>query len=259
MNNLLDFIQKEAKDYARGKRLSFYDDLAPELSYSRKVFFDHPLILRCCEDVLPFLNDDYGHGIRHSKNVAIEAGAIILAESFTESQHHCRHLVILAQVSALLHDICRLEPNHAREASNLAPRILKDYPLGDRDLEMIQTAINQHEAFQPYTPPQDPDEGLLVASLYDADKFRWGPDNFITTLWEMCDYEEWPLKKILEKFPQGLRTIESISVTFRSGTGQIYGPEFIDTGLEIGNFVYRRLKQLLNENSREAQNLNSRN
>ena len=247
MSNLLDRIQEEARDFASKKRLSFYDDLAPELSYSREIFFDHPLILRCSEDVLPFLNDDYGHGIKHSKNVAIESGALILAESFYSDQGRARHLVLLAHIAALIHDICRLEPEHAREAAQLSPQILKDYPLKDRDLAMIQSAIERHEAFAPYTPLRDPEEDLLCACLYDADKFRWGPDNFITTLWEICDYEEWSVSTIRDKFPEGLRVIESIQDTFRSPTGQVYGPEFIETGLEIGEMVYRRLKQCTEE------------
>jgi hypothetical protein len=242
-SNTLDIIQKEAQEYASHKRLSFYDDLAPELSYSRQIFFDHPLILRCCEDVLPFLNDEFGHGIKHSKNVAIESGAIVLAESFYRDQERSRHLVLLAHIAALLHDICRLEEEHAVEGARMSHYILKDYPLTDRDKGLLHTAIEFHEAFRPYTPPEDPEEFFLSAALYDADKFRWGPDNFITTLWEICDYQEWPLDKIMDKFPEGLRIIDSIQDTFRSQTGRVYGPEFIETGLEIGDFVFRRLRE----------------
>jgi len=242
-NNMLNIIQKEAQDYASNKRLSFYDDLAPELSYSRQIFFDHPLILRCCEDVLPFLNDEFGHGIKHSKNVAIESGAIILAESFYRDQERSRHFVLLAHIAALLHDICRSEQNHAVEGAKISHYILKDYPLSDRDMAILHTAIEAHEAFQPYTPPQDPEEFFVSAALYDADKFRWGPDNFITTLWEICDYQEWSLNMIKDKFPESLRIIESIQDTFRTHTGRVYGPEFIEAGLEIGEFVYRRLKE----------------
>jgi hypothetical protein len=243
MTNTLEIIQHEAQEHARQKRLSFYDDLSPELSYSRQIFFDHPLILRCCEDVLPFLNDEFGHGIKHSKNVAIEAGAIILAETFYRDQERARHFVLLTHIAALLHDICRREPDHAVEGAKLSYYVLKDYPLTDWDKSMLHKAIELHEAFQPYTPPEDPDHFFLSAALYDADKFRWGPDNFITTLWEICDYQDWPLSQIKDKFPEGLRIIESIQDTFRTQTGRVYGPEFIEAGLEIGDFVYRRLKQ----------------
>ena len=242
-NSTLDIIQKETREHADNKRLSFYEDLGPELSYSRQIFFDHPLILRCCEDVLPFLNDEFGHGIKHAKNVAIEGGAIILAESFYRDQGWARHFVLLAHIAGLLHDICRSEEDHASEGAKVSQYILKDYPLTDRDKTMISRAIELHEAFRPYTPPEDPEEFSLSASLYDADKFRWGPDNFITTLWEICDYQEWSLDRIMEKFPEGLRIIESIQDTFRSETGRVYGPEFIEAGLEIGDFVYRRLRQ----------------
>jgi len=248
-SSTLDIIQKEAQDCAANKRLSFYEDLAPELSYSRQIFFDHPLILRCCEDVLPFLNDEPRHGIKHAKNVAIESGAIVLAESFYQDQEWSRHFVLLAQIAGLLHDICRSEEDHATEGAKVSQHILEDYPLTDRDKAMVASAIDLHEAFQPYTPPEDPEEFFLSGALYDADKFRWGPDNFITTLWEICDYEEWSLNDIKDKFPEGLRIIESIQDTFRTQTGQVYGPEFIEAGLEIGDFVYRRLRQETQANS----------
>jgi hypothetical protein len=244
MNNSLYNLKLEAKELKSQNLPRFYDHFAPELSHSRELFFDHPLIQRCREDAIPLLNDAYGHGIEHSKTVAVEAGALILAETAAWDVTFSRHLVILTQIAGLLHDTCRLEQEHARQGADLSRRILQDYPLSAQDKEMIAAAIANHEAFTRYQPAADPAADLMNSALYDGDKFRWGPDNFVTTLWEICDYEEWPLTQVVERFPQGLEFIQSITETFRTQTGKIYGPEFISCGLHIGHHLYRRMKQL---------------
>jgi hypothetical protein len=243
-NKIFDLIKEEAKRYAAQFKLSFYEHFAPEISYAREIFFDHPLLLRCAEDVLPFLNDNFGHGVEHSKKVAIEAGALVMIEFFYSDPNLCRHMVILAELCGLLHDTCRLEPDHAKESAYLAMKILRDFPLSDGDKEMIFYAIINHEAFRPISPPPNHLSKLLSGALYDADKFRWGPDNFTTTLWEICDYQEWSIDKIIKRFPKGLEIIKSISDSFRTNTGQIYGPEFIEAGIKIGNFIYQKLVKL---------------
>ncbi|MFO7801878.1 MAG: hypothetical protein R6V55_06250 [Desulfovermiculus sp.] len=244
MNNCLHNLQLEAKKLKSHNLPSFYDHYAPELAHSRETFFDHPLIQRCREDAIPFLHDQYGHGIEHSKNVAVESGALILAETVGWDIPSSRHLMLLAQVAGLLHDTCRLESDHAQQGAQLSRKILQDYPFSEQDKDMIALAIANHEAFKANTPACDPAADLLSNALYDGDKFRWGPDNFVTTLWEICDYEEWSLDKIMERFPRGLQIVQSISETFRTATGQIYGPEFISCGLHMGQHLYRRLKHI---------------
>lgn len=246
MNDLFKTLKQEAKEASVRKRPQFYNALAPEMSYSRQIFFDHPLVLRLAEDVIPLLSDDFGHGIEHSKHVAIEAGAIILAESSPSQMQTSRHLVLLVQLAGLLHDICRLEQDHATQAAALSRKILGDFPLSDRDMAMIQFAIANHEAFKLEEQPPDDLTGAVSGALYDADKFRWGPDNFVTTLWEICDYQDWTLEGIIEVFPRGLEVVRSVAETFRTQTGRFYGPEFIDIGLEVGHYLYRRMK-ILNE------------
>jgi hypothetical protein len=243
MNSTLRQVRNETREYAAGKRPKFYSDLGPELAYSKQLFFDHPLLHRCREDVLPFLNDEFGHGIEHCKHVAVDAGTIVLGELYPKDFALGRHLVLLVQIAALLHDICRLEEDHALEGSRLAYKILKDFPLSDADKDAVSLAIRNHEAFKPVAEPSEPGTALVSNALYDADKFRWGPDNFVTTLWEICDYEEWSLEMILRQFPRGLEIVRAVADTFRSRIGRIYGPEFIETGLELGNFIYRRLQQ----------------
>ncbi len=245
MNEVLTKLKEETKNFLGQRLPKFYSDLSSELNYAKRLFFEHPLIRRCCEDVIPFIRDQFGHGVEHAKKVAIEAGAIVLAESFTQHTRETKHLVLLAELAGLLHDICRLEEDHATKGAILSRKILKDFPLSPEDIDIIAFAVENHEAFQKKAVANDFIKDLISDSLYDADKFRWGPDNFATTLWEICDYMRWDLEAIVERFPKGLEIISSIKDSFRTLTGQIYGPEFIEIGVEVGNYIYRRLKEII--------------
>ena len=244
MNNVLHLLKEEARALSSEFQPLFYTQFQSELSFSRELFFDHPLILRCREDVLPFLNDSYGHGIQHAKKVAVEASAIVLIEGGGHGINTSRHVALLAQLSGLLHDICRLDGDHARKGEEMARIILQDYPLGDLDKEMVCFSIRNHEAFAAEEVSSDPQTALLSGALYDADKFRWGPDNFSTTLWEICDYQEWSLSEVTERFPSGLKKMQEILPTFRTEVGRSFGPEFIQIGLALGKSLYRRLNDL---------------
>jgi len=245
MNKLLTRMKTEAKAMAaRMEMPGFYTQCARELDYSRSVFFDNPLLVRLQEDVIPFLYDDYGHGIDHAKKVAIEAGAIVLAEMRQGDLARARHLALLAHLAGLLHDICRLEDDHATRGAELSVSILADYPLEPEDLARLAFAISDHEAFTTRRETDDPEAALLSGALYDADKFRWGPDNFSTTLWEMCDYNEVPVADILRRFPAGVARIREVAGTFRTATGRTFGPQFIDLGLALGEELHARLGAL---------------
>ncbi|SDB04424.1 hypothetical protein SAMN05660653_00211 [Desulfonatronum thiosulfatophilum] len=240
----LELVRQEAKNLVGiQSQPLFYERFSAELAFSKELFFDHPLVVRCCEDVLPFLSDEYGHGIDHAKKVALEAGAISLAEAQPFGMNQARHLCMLSQLSGLMHDICRLEPEHALRGGELSLQILHDYPLTDRDKSMVAFSIRSHEAFRPKEVTDDPMEEIVASALYDADKFRWGPDNFGTTLWEICDYEEWCMREILSKFPAGVERIRAIANTFRSEVGRTFGPEFIELGIQLGNRLYTILQQ----------------
>lgn len=251
MNKVLTELRKEAKALAAAQPVpAFYRDLESKIAFAREMFFDHPLVIRLQEDVLPFLYDEYAHGIYHSKKVAIEAGAIVLNEGEIEdiSSEDMRELVLLAQFCGLLHDCCRLEDDHAQRGAETSLVILNNYPLSERSKELITGAIARHEAFKEEAPIEnDPMLKILSGALYDADKFRWGPDNFSTTLWEICDYEDWSAGEIVDKFPKGIEIVKSIESTFRTETGRKYGPEMIRQGIEIGSQLYKRLLELSND------------
>lgn len=259
MDDIFELLKKEASRLASELPApAFYKDLAAQADYSHELFFDHPLPLRMQEDVIPFLYDNFGHGVEHSKKVALDAATIILYEGGTIEQNKIRHLALMGQLAGLMHDIQRMEDDHAQKAGETAFMILRDYPLSDNEKAMIARAVAEHEAFTDYKPdPDDIEQNLLSGALYDADKFRWGPDNFCTTLWEICDHENWSLNEIYARFPYGLEIIESILPTFRTEAGKKYGPEMIDMGLKIGKKIYKRLGELVAEQCRWPKSENS--
>jgi hypothetical protein len=237
-------VRRMAGELAGKCRLEFYDHFSAEHALSRDFFFSHPMIIRLREDVLPFLNDGFGHGIEHSKKVAIDAGILAMVE--TKSWNNpvdTKRICTLAQMAGLLHDICRHDQDHARKGAEFSSVILACYAISDRDREDIAFAVNNHEAFRDPVQTDDPGRQLLSDILYDADKFRWGPDNFITTLWEICCFEDWTIQEIVDRFPGGMDFMEKINETFRTETGRTYGPEFIRCGFEVGGQVYRLLQE----------------
>jgi hypothetical protein len=247
-NDILRRIKQESAAVLPANLPSFYASMSAELASARDTFFSHPMILRCREDVLPFLNDEFGHGIEHSKKVAIEASALVLGEAGMLGLEKARRLGLLAMLAGLLHDTCRLEGEHATRGAELSLLILRDYPLLDEEKQMIADAVRCHEAFSQPLEFEHPDSAILADALYDADKFRWGPDNFITTLWEICNYQEWTLQQILDKFPSGLEMVASVKNTFRTPAGKIYGPEFIELGLVMGKKIYQIIQVFSRKN-----------
>ena len=120
--------------------------------------------------------------------------------------------------------------------------MLKSYPFSAEEIGDICRAIQNHEAFKDSIAADTPEGELISNSLYDADKFRWGPDNFHDTLWDMVSYVNPPLAKFMDGYPRGMEKLETIKKTFRTATGKKYGPQFIDLGLAIGEELYRVIK-----------------
>lgn len=208
---------------------------------SGRLFREHPLVERALA-ALGAEPDRIGHGLSHVTKVALDAGAIILIERGNGGRIEQVHrLVAMAHVAGILHDIRREEKDHARKGAEEAERMLRDFDLDSGERSAIGGAIANHEAFRPSNPMGEPDWQLLSDALYDADKFRWGPDNFSEMLWDMVSRRNVPLSAVMGRFLKGLEGIDRIRETFRSDTGRKYGPDFIDRGMEIGRRLYAEL------------------
>jgi hypothetical protein len=174
--------------------------------------------------------------------VAVDAGAIILTElNGGPPAADAERLVLLAHLAGLLHDIKRAEKDHARAGAREASGILATFALKDSERSAITQAIANHEAFQIPDALADPLDQLLSDALYDADKFRWGPDNFTETLWAMLEARKASLAVALPHFPKGMQALLRIRETFRTPTGRDYGPDFIDLGMEVGRRFYEEM------------------
>jgi hypothetical protein len=216
------------------------------LAYETSIqFFDgNPVIKKLLSFVAANLEDDFGHGLMHAVKVSHDAGTLMVIEA---QQHGydkdpLSRLVCLVQAAGLLHDIKRKKKDHSSQAAVYVRKMLKKYPFSVEEINHISIAIQNHEAFKAPVDSNSPEGELISNCLYDADKFRWGPDNFHDTLWDMVSYFNPPLTKFMDGYPRGMEKIESIKTTFRTATGQKYGPQFIDLGLSIGEELFGVIK-----------------
>jgi len=223
----------------------FYRDFAHPYRLSQDMFKSEPAICSLRRRAAMILEDDFGHGLKHAIKVALDIGTLMLVEGERAgySPRLLRRRVTVAQAAALLHDIRRKEDDHAEKGAVAARSLLAGHPFSPAEIGDICTAIRNHEAFKPTVPINTP-EGVLVSDcLYDADKFRWGPDNFSDTLWRMASFSHMSLDAFIRQFPKGLEALARIRGTFRTPTGKIYGPQFIDLGLAIGKTLYAAVQE----------------
>lgn len=219
----------------------FHLERQREIKLSREMFAAEPLVGEGLR-IVGEQGDCLGHGLPHVRKVAIDVGALILIEQRDISDDaSVRRLVLLAHLAALFHDIRRSEKSHAEQGADAAAGILASFPIRDDECAEIAGAIRNHEAFRPFRVEEGVDARLLSDALYDADKFRWGPDNFTETLWAMVVSRGIPLRTILPRFLRGLEGLRQIRASFRTATGREYGPDFIDRGLLIGQRLYGEL------------------
>src|SRR4030065_1893702 len=104
-------------------------------------------------------------------------------------------------MAGLLHDLRRGEKEHAQASAAAARKILAEFPsISFEKGKYIVEAIANHEAF---VEPKEIDStiGQMISDvLYDADKFRWGPDNFALTLWQMLRFTQAPMVRFIRRF-----------------------------------------------------------
>jgi hypothetical protein len=238
-------LRERARDIvSRLPEPDFYRREAPALRLSACLFETTPLIMELAAAAADLLEDDFGHGLPHARKVALEAGALVWIEARAAGwpERVTRRQVCLAHCAGLLHDIRRKQPNHAEESARQARAVLSIRNVGAGELADVCSAIRNHEAFKPTWAVETREAALLSDCLYDADKFRWGPDNFTDTLWSMMLYHRPSPAEFLRRFPAGMERLARIRETFRSPTGKKYGPRFIDLGIAAGEALYRRIR-----------------
>lgn len=238
-------IRKRARRIAlRFPLPDFYKDFVWANDSSGQFFHADPVISRLHAYVTEHLENDFGHGLRHAEKVTLDAGSLIFIECrrMGYSDHFTDRQVRVVQCAGLLHDIKRKEKEHAIKGAEYAGKLLKDYPFSADETEDICLAIRNHEAFKKRLKISTAGGILVSDALYDADKFRWGPDNFTDTVWDMVSFSKIPLSKFIRLYPKGMKSLEKIKTTFRTHTGKKYGPQFIDIGLAIGEELYEIIK-----------------
>ena len=221
----------------------FYIDHAAANDLSLRLLKENPELARLENLVSGHLKDNFGHGLKHSRKVTLDAGALMIVEGRDAGQPEetVERNVMLAHMAGLLHDVKRKQKDHAIAGEAFSRNVLQDFPLSGRERDDVATAIRNHEAFKKGIPVKGPQGILVDGCLYDADKFRWGPDNFTDTVWDMVSFYNPPLAEFIKRYPKGMQGIEKIKQTFRTATGKKYGPQFIDLGLAIGNQLYETI------------------
>lgn len=232
---------------------SFYLEHASQVSRAEASLGNHEFILRC----RAYLDEsllECAHGLCHCEAVARDAGTIVLIEAgqANMSSPDQERLFTASIIAGLLHDIKRREQDHAVRGSIEAEKILSKLGMDLRDRQYIADAIRNHEAFQETFDRNDAAGQLVSDALYDADKFRWGPENFTTTLWLMVDAHSTPPVALHRTFKEKMKGIEKIKETFRTDTGKRFGPEFIDQGISIGNAIYEKLTVMLQRGAKSG-------
>ncbi len=233
--------QRACRIVSRFPLPDFYKDHTLANNLSRNNLKTNPIIIKLKLAVSRHLEDDFGHGIKHAVKVAVDAGSLMIIENNPAgiSNNVPDRRLISVQCAALLHDLMRKYDNHAIRGAEYARKVLKHYPLSPLEIDNISQAIRNHEAFKRTVEIIDP-EGILVSDcLYDADKFRWGPDNFTDTIWAMVSFSKIPLKDFLKFYPEGMKKLAGIKDTFRTNTGKKYGPQFIDIGIAAGEELFK--------------------
>jgi len=222
----------------------FYRHHAAAVEVSRALFESDALVVAVRQTISAHLEDDFGHGCLHALKVSVDAGALVHIEGRADgySGGYLTRRVCLAQCAGLLHDIRRKQSNHAEQGASRARELLADFPLAADEIEDICIAIRNHEAFKSTVAVNTREGALVSGCLYDADKFRWGPDNFTDTLWDMIAFTRPSPSDFLKHYPAGMASLARIKSTFRTATGKTYGPGFIDLGIAIGEELYQAIR-----------------
>jgi hypothetical protein len=241
-------MKRRARELAASRpQNAFALDCAEELGHASTLFFEHPLMQRLQSDALGYLNEPCGIGVEHGKRVAIDAAALLLAEPAGLDPEERRRLALLAEMAGLLHDALRFEDDHAEKGADLCMRLLRGYPIAPEERLWIAQAVALHETALPLAEAGPQAAQMLSGVVHDADRFRFGPDIFAATLWELCDCDEWTFEAIAAAYPQGAAHAATLRTGFRTEQGRKYGPALIDEGLSLAQEHTRLFEQLLSK------------
>lgn len=244
MQPIYQKIQKRARRIAESfPAPDFYVDHAEAQALSLDLLNQNPDMPELKHIAGKHLKNNFGHGFKHSRKVTIDAGALMIIEG-RQAGHPEKTIhrsVTIAQIAGLFHDVKRKQKDHAVKGAEFSRKVLQRFPLSPREVDDISNAIRNHEAFKQQIPIESLHGNLVADCLYDADKFRWGPDNFTDTVWDMVSFYNPPLSEFIKHYPKGMQGIEKIKTTFRTATGKVYGPQFIDLGIAIGNELYQTI------------------
>ncbi len=242
MDPVYVLIRKRAREIiSRHPTPDFYKKCHCANTFSIKKFESDPIIVKLSAFVAHQLDDDFGHGLEHAIKVSQDAGALMRIEGNAAGypQQKLNRLIRIVHSAGLLHDIKRKQKGHAEKGALYAENAIKEYPFSPAEQKDICRAIRYHEAFKKRDSILNLDGALVSDCLYDGDKFRWGPDNFADTIWDMVTYYKTPLSKFISYYPQGMEGLLRIKETFRTSTGKQYGPQIIDIGMSIGEELFK--------------------
>lgn len=246
MKSVYAYLRRRARQLVAKMPLpDFYQECREAHLASRHFFETDPIIAELRQFIALELEDDYGHGVNHAIKVTLDSGALMYIEGnhLGYSQKTVCRKILLAQCAGLLHDSKRKSEDHAIFGAAFARQVLTAYPLRPHEIDDICWAIRNHEAFKNMASATTAESIVISDCLYDADKFRWGPDNFTDTVWKMVSFLNPPLSVFMAHYPRGIAGIRKIRGTFRSKTGKKYGPQFIDMGLAVGEELFNIIQK----------------
>ena len=237
MDPVYDRIRHRARQIAaQYPTPDFYTVHASRVEHSTRFLQADPVLQDLADFVSANIENDFGHGMIHAVKVTVDAGALLIIEGIQAgyTERSIRKRLRMIQSAGLLHDIKRKQKNHALQGARYARGILDRFSFHPEEIEDICDAIRNHEAFRKQADSATPTGDLMSGCLYDADKFRWGPDNFTDTIWSMIGFSNISLSEFVGRYPRGMESLDRIKTTFRTLTGSRFGPQFIDFGIEIG-------------------------
>jgi hypothetical protein len=241
-DSTLDEFISEATNQASDCRMGFYLDFKKYHDISKTFFFTNSLVGRCKKDVLPYLEQNQDHGIEHGKKVAIDAGTLILVEGRGWDPKQIKQWSLLAQLAGLMHDMYAPTPDHARQGAATARQILSGYPLLDVEKEAVVFAIEHHENLFEDCSTLPPVYQWVRNALHDADKFRWSLDHLRSFFFDTNpEKKHWTIQDMWLHLPGDITSNLFSALTFKTGIGQRYGPQFVHAGLAIREHLHQHL------------------